>query len=171
MGAKVSCLTGMSVCVGDFDECGADVEGFGARGVATRSPPVMVAPEARASVEGVLHGVEGALVDEWADEGVGFAWVADVDGGVDLFELRDELVVDVVVDDEAAECGAALAGGAHGREGDGAESEVEVGGGGDDGGVVAAEFEDGSGEAGGESGATARPMAVVPVAETSGTSG
>ena len=63
----------------------------------------------------------------------------------------DELVVDAVVDDEAAEGGAALAGGAHGGEGDGAEGEVEVGGGGDDGCVVAAEFEDGAGEAGGES--------------------
>ena len=100
--------------------------------------------------EGLVHGVEGALVDEGADEGVGFARVADVDGGVDLFELGDELVVDAVVDDEAAEGGAALAGGAHGGEGDGAEGEVEVGGGGDDGGVVASEFEDGSGEAGGE---------------------
>ncbi len=97
-----------------------------------------------------MHRVEGALVDEWADEGAGFARVADDDGGVDLFELRDELVVDAVVDDEAAEGGAALACGAHGGEGDGAEGEVEVGGGGDDGCVVAAEFEDGSGEAGGE---------------------
>jgi len=81
--------------------------------------------------------LEGALVDEGAYEGVGFARVADVDGGVDLFELGDELVIDAVVDDEAAEGGAALAGGAHGGEGDGAEGEVEVGGGGDDGGVVA----------------------------------
>ena len=54
------------------------------------------------------------------------------------------------MDDEAAEGGAALASGAHGGEGDGAEGEVEVGSGGDDGCVVAAEFEDGFGEAGGE---------------------
>ena len=80
----------------------------------------------------------------------GCAGVADDDGGVDLFELGDEFVVDVVVDDEAAEGGAALAGGAHGREGDGAQGEIEVGGGGDDGGVVAAELQDGAGEACGE---------------------
>jgi len=49
-----------------------------------------------------VHGVVGALVDEGADESVGFAWVADVDGGIDFFELGDELVVDAVVDDEAA---------------------------------------------------------------------
>jgi len=37
--------------------------------------------------EGFLHGVEGALVDEGADESVLFAGVADVDGAVDLFQL------------------------------------------------------------------------------------
>ncbi len=61
-------------------------------------------------------------------------------------------VVDGVVDDEAAEGGAALACCSHGGEGYGAEGEVEVGGGGDDGCVVASEFEDGSGEASGEAG-------------------
>ena len=34
--------------------------------------------------------------------------------------------------DEAAQCGAALSGGAHGREGDGPDGEVQVGGGSDD---------------------------------------
>lgn len=45
-----------------------------------------------------------------------------------------------------------MSGGAHGGEGDGAEGEVEVGGGGYDGGVVAAQLEDGSGEASGQFG-------------------
>src|SRR5260370_29705633 len=98
--------------------------------------------------EGLVHGVEGAFVDEGAYEGVGFAWVADVDGGVDLFELGDELVVDAVVDDEAAERGAALAGGAHGGEGDGAGGEVEIGGGGDDNGGSAGDVEGVPGGAG-----------------------
>ena len=48
--------------------------------------------------------------------------------------------------EEAAQRGAALAGGAHGAEGDGAQRHVEVGGRADDAGVVAAEFEDGAGE-------------------------
>ncbi len=72
------------------------------------------------------------------------------------------------MDDESAEGGAALACGAHGGEGDGAEGEVEIGGGGDDGCVVAAEFEDGLAKRAASFGATARPMAVDPVAETRG---
>jgi hypothetical protein len=72
------------------------------------------------------------------------------------------------VDEEAAQGGAALAGRAHGGEGDGAQGEVEIGRGRDDGGVVAAELEQGAGEAGRQPGATARPMAVEPVAETRG---
>ncbi len=83
----------------------------------------------------------------------GAAWVADGDVFVDAPEFGEELLVDRVVDEQAAEGGAALAGGAHGREGDGAEGEVEVGGGADDAGVVAAELEQGAGEAGGETGA------------------
>ncbi len=110
----------------------------------------MVAPAAAGLFEGLLHVAEGTLVDERAYERAGFAGIADDDRGIDLFELGDELVVDGLVDDEAAERGAALACGSHGGEGDGAEGEVEVGGGADDGGVVAAEFEDGAGEAGGE---------------------
>ncbi len=101
----------------------------------------------------MLHGFEGLLVDQGADEGVGRAGVADVDAFVDAAEFGEELVVDGRVDEQAAEGGAALAGGAHGAEGHGAEGEVEVGGGADDGGVVAAELEQGAGEAGGEAGA------------------
>ena len=115
---------------GDFDECGADVEGL--RGFRLRD--ALAAGDGGACGacvgQGLLHGEEGALVDERADEGAGFARVADDDGGVDLLELGDEIVVDGVVDDEAAQGRAALAGSAHGGEGDGAEGEVEVGGGG-----------------------------------------
>ncbi len=154
MGAKVSRLTtqlgvGLS---GDFDQCGTNVESLGVLVVGDTVASGDGGTVTAGFVEGVLHGVEGALVDERADEGAAFAWVADDDRAVDLFELGDELVVDIGVDDEAAEGGAALACGAHGREGDGAEGEVEVGRGGDDGCVVAAEFEDGLGEARGEFG-------------------
>src|SRR5215813_5296035 len=45
---------------------------------------------------------------------------------------------------------AALARRAHGREGDGADCEIEIGRGRDDGSVVAAELKDRTGEAGGE---------------------
>ena len=103
--------------------------------------------------EGFLHGVEGVSVDEGADEGFGVAWVTDGDGLVDATELGEELVVDRGVDEEAAEGGAALAGGAHGGEGDGAEGEREIGRRADDAGVVAAELEEGAGEALGEAGA------------------
>ena len=134
----------------DLDECGADVEGVGGGfGVDALASGDGGSGGAEA-VEGLLHGFEGLAVDEWTYEGAGIAWVADLDGAVDLFELRDEGVVYGVMHDEAAQGRAALSGGAHGGEGDAAEGEVDVGGGGDDGGVVAAELEDGAGEAGGE---------------------
>ena len=81
------------------------------------------------------------------------AGVADGDLHVNAAESRKELVVDGVVNDEASEGGAALAGGAHGAEGHGSEGKREVGGGADDGGVVAAELEQTASEAGGEAGA------------------
>ena len=74
----------------------------------------MMAPAVRELAQCSLHCGEGVFVDERADEGVGFERVADADGGVDLFELRDKGVVDVLVNDEAAEGGAALTCGAHG---------------------------------------------------------
>jgi len=137
----------------ELDEGGADVEGFGrARGGDAFAAGDVCAFGAGLR-EGLLHGVEGLGVDEGAYEGFGVAGVADGDGGVDAAEFGEELVVDARVDEEAAEGGAALAGSAHGAKGDGAEGEVQVGGGADDAGVVAAELEEGSGEAGGEAGA------------------
>ena len=57
-------------------------------------------------------------------------------------DALDELVVDRPVHDQAAQAGAALAGGAGGREDDATQCQVEVGRRGDDRGVVAAELED-----------------------------
>lgn len=86
---------------GGFDEGGADVEGiriFGGDAIAAGD-----GGSASASFfESTLHGEVGALVDERADQGAGFARVAYDDGGIDLLESRDELVVDGFVDDEAA---------------------------------------------------------------------
>ncbi len=48
----------------------------------------------------------------------------------------------MLVDDEAPQRGATLARGAHGAEGDRAKGEVHVGGGADDGCVVASELEE-----------------------------
>ncbi len=64
-----------------------------------------------------------------------------------------------VVDDEPAQAGAALTGRADGGEGDATDGEVEVGGGRDDRGVVAAELEDQPAEATGDdrSDGTAHP--------------
>ncbi len=82
------------------------------------------------------------------------ARIADADAGVDLLRACGiSVVVDALMDDEAAQRGAALAGRAHRGEGDAAQREVEIGGGRDDGGVVAAEFQDGAAEAGRDVGA------------------
>ena len=89
---------------------------------------------------------------------------------IDLLQARHEAVVDALVDEQAAQRRAALARRAHGREGDAAQRQVEIGRRRHDRGVVAAELEDRAGEALRRAcGPTARPMAVEPVAETSGT--
>jgi len=75
------------------------------------------------------------------------------------------------VDDEAAEGGAALAGGAHGGEGDGAEGEVEVGGGATMAALLPPSSRMARAKRAARRGATVRPMAVEPVAETRGMSG
>ena len=95
--------------------------------------------------------------------------VADLGHVVGAFEARQQRVVDALVHEEAAQRCAPLPSGAHGREGDGPQGQAEVGGGADDGGIVAAEAEDGAGEAGGQ----ARPDMAAHrchlVAETTGT--
>ena len=83
----------------------------------------------------------------------------------------DELVGDVLVGDHAAQGRAALAGGSRGGEDDSAPGELEVGRGGHDRGVVAAELEQEAPHAGRHAGATSVPMRSDPVALTSATSG
>ena len=70
-----------------------------------------------------------------------------------------EIGADRPVDDEAAQRGAALPGGADGGEHDRPDRHVEIGGRGDDHGVVAAELEDRAAVAGGDLGADDRAHA------------
>ncbi|MCY1225701.1 hypothetical protein D9M72_379050 [compost metagenome] len=100
-----------------------------------------------AFVQGLLHAVEGGAVDQRTDQRAGLARVAHLHVAVDLHELGHQLVVHALVHEQAPQRGAALAGRAHGREGDAAQREIEVGRGRDDGGVVPAQFEDRAGEA------------------------
>ena len=94
--------------------------------------------------DGVAHVGEGGLVDEGADEDSGLARIANGEILVDGFEAVNHFLLDGIVNDEAAEGCAALAGGAGGGEDDGSCGEVEIGGGSEDHGVVAAEFEEAS---------------------------
>ena len=79
--------------------------------------------------------------------------VADRDAGIGLLQPRHQGLVDVAVDDQPAQAGAALAGGADRREQDGADGQFQVGGRRHDHRVVAAKLQDGAGEALGQTGA------------------
>lgn len=102
--------------------------------------------------DGALHAVEGLGGDERSDEGVLVERVADGELGVRGRQSGDEGVGDVAVDDEAAQGGAALSGGARGGEDDALDGEVEIRGGRDDGRVVAAELQQAPSETGRDAG-------------------
>ena len=97
-----------------------------------------------------VEGAGGVGVDQRADEGSAVARVADGEGFVGLLQPSDQSVRDALVDQQTAQGGAALAAGADGREGDGPDRHVEVGGGGDDHRVVAAELQQRTAETGGD---------------------
>ncbi|MNI17221.1 hypothetical protein D3C73_705860 [compost metagenome] len=67
---------------------------------------------------------------------------ADGDRLISLGETRNERIIYTVMHEEAAQCRAALASGAHGGESDTAQGQIEIGRRGDYRGIVAAEFED-----------------------------
>ena len=93
--------------------------------------------------EGRLHLAERRLIDQRPDQHRRLSKrIADHQVRVNLLQLRDQCIMDVFIHDQSPQRGAALAGGADCREGDGAEREREIGGGTDDRGIVAAEFED-----------------------------
>ena len=89
-----------------------------------------------------LHALEGGAVDERADEGALLERVADLDRAIGGLEAREEVLLDVRVRDYPAQAGAALARGTDRGESDAAHRQVEVGRGGDDRGIVAAELEE-----------------------------
>jgi hypothetical protein len=91
--------------------------------------------------DGVVESLDGAGVDERADERALGEGIADADGAVRRDEAREERVGDAFVDDQAAGGGAALAGGADGGEDDGRRARSRSASGDDDG-VVAAQFEE-----------------------------
>ena len=100
------------------------------------------------------------------------ARIADRDAVVDLAQARDEAVVDALVDEQPAQRRAALAGRAHRREGDGAQREVEVGRGRRRSRRCCRRARGWRGRSAPRAAARpARPMAVEPVAETTGTRG
>ena len=109
------------------------------------------------------------MVDQRADQRPVLARIADRQARIGLDQPVGEIGADRPVDDQAAQRGAALPGRADGGEHDRPHRHVEIGGRGDDHGVVAAEFEDRAAEPRGDLGPTIEPMRVEPVAETSGT--
>jgi len=97
--------------------------------------------------EGFAHFVDGVLVDEGAAEGAGVEGVTDADFFPCAEKVFAIVVGDGALDEDAADGGAALAGGTDGTEEEGGDGVFGVGVGHDDGGVVAAEFEEGATEA------------------------
>ena len=89
------------------------------------------------------------MVDQGANEHARFQGIAHPDGRIGRLQARQEVVVKAVMQEQPAQCGAALAGRTHRRKGHAAQGQVKVRGGGDDGGVVAAEFQQATAKAGG----------------------
>merc|ERR1712198_63667 len=91
--------------------------------------------------------VQALLRMKGSAEGSSFERVADAHLLVGFDQAGDDFVVDVFVDDETAETGAALSGGADGGEEDCRNDHVQVAIRHDDQGVVAAQFQEGFAEA------------------------
>src|SRR5271166_1607413 len=111
-----------------------------------RSPPCRIPPASRASAS----ALEGAPIDQRTDERSCLAEIADYYPPVDLGEPGHQPVIDILMHKEPTQGGAALAGRAHGGEGDGPDCQIEIGRGRDDGAVIATELEDRARETGGE---------------------
>ena len=101
----------------------------------------------RGALQRSLHTLEAGAVDQRADERAGLAGIADLDAAIGALQARQQAIIDLLMHDQAAQRGAALAGGADGREGDGAHGQVEIGRGRHDHGVVAAELQQRAAEA------------------------
>lgn len=99
----------------------------------------------------LLVVLDSGLGVERAAESAGLEGIADADRLVSLGELLNELVVDLLVDQEAASSGAALAGSADSSKEDRAQSQVEISIVHNNNGVVASELEERLAEALGNS--------------------
>lgn len=110
-------------------------------------------------------------MDQRPDERARCGRVADGQSPEGGHDAVHHLVGHRFVDDEPAQAGAALAGGAGGGEHHGAHREVQVGRRGHDGGVVAAQLQQHPAEPRGDAGPTSRPIRTEPVADTSATRG
>ncbi|MNQ73476.1 hypothetical protein D3C85_882070 [compost metagenome] len=93
-----------------------------------------------------LHGVEALLVDQRTDQVV-FSRIADAHLGIGRFHPCHDFVLHRAMDDQAAQGGATLAGGADGGKEDAAHRQAQVGARREDHGVVAAQFKNAAAEA------------------------
>ena len=97
--------------------------------------------------ERCLHRLERGPPDERANQRVRLQRIANLDGGVGRLEPGHQALVNAFVDEQPPQRRAALARRAHRREGHRAQGQFEVGGGADDGSVIAAKLQDRAGEA------------------------
>jgi hypothetical protein len=135
----------MGIPVAGLDEGGLDEAG--SRGTGAPAAIDDFASLGADAIKAVHHLVDGSLVDQRTHESVGVEGIADADLAVGGLEALNKGGGDGLLQEEAADGGAALAGGADGAEQDGAEGEVKVGVRGDDDAIVAAELEDGAANA------------------------
>ena len=142
MGANVS-LGDDGGLAGHGDERGANVRGVGCRiGELSGTTDHHGTTVGLCGGDGGLHALECGRGDERADERGLVERAADGQAAVRGGEPTEHLVETRAMGDEAAQAGAALAGGARRSERDATHHQFDVGAGGDDGGVVAAELED-----------------------------
>ena len=94
------------------------------------------------ALERGLHPVARGMVDQRADQRSVLARIADLEARIGLDQAMGEIGADRAMDDQAPERGAALSRRADGGKHDRPDRHVEIGRGGDDHRIVAAELED-----------------------------
>ena len=131
-----------------FDQCGGDIiAAFAMIGFDT--PAARDRGTRRLGFgQRLVHHLEGLPVDQRADQHAVAARIADLDRTIDLAQFRQELIVNALMHKQPPQGGAALSGCADRRKGNAAQGQIEIGRGGDDGGIVAAQFQNGAGETG-----------------------
>ncbi len=122
-----------------LDDGGFDKEPLAVRPAAAAENLAPLLADGVESREVVVHR---ALVDQRAHEDAVLQRITDGDAGVGLDQTLDHLRCDALLQEEAPQAGAPLAGSPHRGKEDGAQGEVEIGVVRDDDRVVAAELED-----------------------------